>query len=151
MTVDATIPVGATLGEDLPTIIRENRTEINALYAAIAALGGAATYETLSLGAGATELPLTGAGIVHTIALGAAGLASLTDITGGMEGQLLLIKATGTNVTLVHDLAKIDINGGLDLALATSDFILLLNEGGDPDTSPATDGIWTEVFRTAHV
>lgn len=151
MTVDATIPTGGTLGEDLPAIIRENRTEINALYAAIAALGGAATYETLSLSAGATELPLTGAGIVHTIALGAAGAASLTDITGGREGQLLLVKATGANVTFVHNEAKIHINGALDNTMAANDFLCLLNENGNPDVAPAVDGTWIEVFRTQHV
>lgn len=151
MTVDATIPVGETLGADLPALIRENRTEINTLYAAIAALGGAATYETLSLGAGATELPLNGAGIIHTIALGAAGGASLTDITGGQEGQLLLIKATGANVTFIHNDAKIHLNGALDNTMAANDFLCLLNEGGEPDVTPAVDGIWTEVFRTQHV
>lgn len=149
--MDATIPTGATLGEDLPALVREARAGINLLTAAVAALGGAATYETLSLGAGATELPLTGAGIVHTIALGAAGGASLTDITGGREGQLLLIKATGANITFVHNEAKIHLNGALDNTMAANDFLCLLNESGDPDAVPAVDGIWIEVFRTQHV
>ena len=149
MTVDATIPSGSTLMSDLVDIIVENRTQINALWAAIAALGGAATYESLSLGAGATELPLTGAGMVHSIALGAAGGCNITDISGGAEGQLLLIKATGVNITLIHNDAKIHLNSGLDLTLAANDTILLLNEGGVISTG--VDGIWIEVTRTIHV
>ena len=146
MTVDATIPTGSTLASDLPALLREERSEINSLWSAVAAVGGAATYESLNMGVGETELELTGAGMVHVMALGAAGAVNLTTISGGMEGQLLLIKGTDANVTVKYGASTIDLNGALDYLMANKDFLLLLNEGGDPET--AVDGTWIEVLRT---
>jgi len=150
MTVDATIPTEDYLASGLVDLIVEEREQINSLWSAIAAVGGATTYEALNMGIGETEIALSGAGMVHTVALGAAGAVSLDMVTGATEGQLLLVKGTDANVTIVHSDSAIHLNGAADYTLAANDFIMLLNEGGAPSAAPVVDGIWIEVFRTVH-
>jgi len=146
MTVDATIPTSSTLGADLPSILRETRSEVNLLWSAIAAVGGGATYQTIAISAGATEIELSGAGLLHTLVASASVAVDIEQLTGGTEGQYVVVKAVTSNITLKYDATKLDLGGDQDYLMTAKDFIILLNEGGDPDSS--VDGIWIEVMRS---
>jgi hypothetical protein len=151
MTVNAAEPTVGSLGSDLVTLLQEERGEINSLWTAIGALGGATSYEAISATAGAITVALGGAGMIHVVSLGAVGAASIATITAGDNGQLLLLHSTGANVTLVHGDTTIHLSGAADFVMANHDFIMLLNLSGDSDAVPAVNGTWYEVFRTVHV
>jgi hypothetical protein len=60
--------------------------------------------------------------------------------------MLKIIRAGDSNVTVSHNGSYISLNGAASLNLATGDILVLINKGGDPDSS--INGVWYEVCRS---
>ena len=146
MTIDATSPLGTALVSSLDDYIREDRAQINLLWAAITAANSTETTHVMGLGefamAVGTDLEDV---ILEAIALTAAGAVDLMQITGGSGGMIKVIKAGDGNVTVKHNTSYIALDGATDLTLASGNILGLINIGGDPDTS--VNGVWYELFR----
>jgi len=147
MTINANQPVDQVLNALWPAYIRENRDEINTLWAALTA--GSSAESTHEMGAGEFTLEI-GVDIadisLEVINLTGAVAVDLMQITDGSGGMLKIIRAGDGNVTVKHDASYISLNGGVDLALTAGNIIALVNIGGIPTSS--INGIWYEVFRS---
>ena len=147
MSIDATLPTGTMLVSQIDDYIREDRTQINLLWAAITAANSTETAHLMGAGdftmAVGSELADV---ILEIIDLTGNALGNdLRQITGGSGGMLKIIKASDANVTVKHDASYINLVGDVDYALADGSVLGLINIGGDPDT--VVNGIWYEVFR----
>jgi hypothetical protein len=138
MSLDATRPADTDLATTIASYLRETRTSVNTLVAAVAALGGAPAFQTAALLAGATSFDID-AGLITIVSLSAAAGVSITDIDDGVEGQIALIRTSDANITLIHNNSKIDLNGGVDKVMAAGDWIMLVNFGSD---------LWIEAMST---
>jgi len=147
MTIDATKPLATDLVSSLDDYIREDRVQINELWQAIVAAN--ATETTHEMGAGefyleiGTDLENV---ILELINLTATAAVNLMQITGGSGGMLKVIRAGDSNVTVNHHSSYISLNGAASLSLATGNILVLINKGGDPDSS--INGVWYEVCRS---
>lgn len=140
--IDDAKPDGTELGVELMTLIREARQQINLLWASIGTTGITPRQDVALAG---TSFAI--GGVQFQVAYMTSSIAqNLTTITGGMDGQLILLRAGDANVTLKHNVSYMILNGSVDYNMAASDWILLTNYGGDGDT---VDGVWIEVSRTA--
>lgn len=154
MSLDATLPddVTTTLAE-LNALIRETRTEVNTLAAAITALGGAvASARDLVLTTGTTQIIVgtdLGEIALELVNLTAGGACVIDEIVGGTAGQMKIIVFGDTNFTLTNAAAKLNLNCVGDYTSAVGDVIALVNVDGDPAT--VENGYWKEVFRNLAV
>jgi hypothetical protein len=120
-------------------------TDINSLWAYLAADYVGSSYRAELLAAGANTLVSVDVP-KETIAMTAGGIATLTNITGGRAGQFKVLVADDANVTIVHNAANFVLKGAADLPMQAGDILILVNRGGDPAT--VTNGYWREVSRT---
>jgi hypothetical protein len=144
MSIDATLPTGTMLVSQIDDYIREDRTQINLLWAAITAANS--TETTHVMGAGEFSLAV-GSDledvILEAIGLTAAVAVDLMQITGGSGGMLKVIKAGDANVTVKHNASYIDLTGDTDYAMSSGNILGLINIGG----TTGVNGVWYEVFR----
>lgn len=142
--IDDSIPDGSELGVELASLLLEAREQINLLWTSIGTTGITPRQDEVLAGASFDV-----GGIQFQVVYLSAGIAmDLTDIAKGFDGQLVLIRAVNSNVTVKHNVAKIVLNGGVDYNILINDWLLLTNYGGDGDT---VAGVWIEVSRTAWV
>ena len=146
MTIDATLPLGTSLVSALDDYIREDRTQINLLWAAITAANSTETTHVMGLGEFTLDVGTDlGDVILEAVALTAAGAVNLMQITDGSGGMVKVIKAGDANVTVKHNASYIDLSGDADYAMSAGSILGLINIGGDPVTS--VNGVWYELFR----
>lgn len=142
--IDATIPNGGELGSDLATLLLEARGQINLLWTA---LGTTGVTPRLDVALAADHFDVGGIQF-QTVFVSAGAPTDLVHITGGYDGQIVLMKGVNSNVTLKYNVAKMDLNSSVDYNLLINDWIMLMNYGGNGST---IDGIWKEVSRTTWV
>jgi hypothetical protein len=155
MTIDASQPTDAVIGYQLDNFIREDRVEINSLWAGLAAVGWTtglivATVKSTTLAAAqATMVNSTDVEDIPfevVLLTGDVGGNSITNITGCRSGQIKVIIFQDANIKMVYDVTKLDLNSpSADLDAEAKDVLVLVNIGGDPDTS--TNGVWQELYR----
>jgi len=152
MSVDESKPSGlANLVSELDDYSRESREQINDLWKAVQDLAWVAVTSIcdVEMSAGQTEL-VTGVDVsdllIEVVNLTATAVENLEHITGARAGQIKVIIAGDTNVTVVHNANKIKLNGGANYAFTAGDVLCLVNIGGDPGVP--TNGYWKELFRT---
>ena len=147
MTINASVPVGTDLVSSLDSYIRDDRAQINLLWAAITAAN--CTYTAHEMTAGEFEMEI-GVDledvILETVGLTGSVAVNLIQISGGSSGMVKILKAGDGNVTVKHDTSYIDLSGDADLTLTAGNTLILVNIGGDPDTS--ANGIWYELARS---
>ena len=146
MTIDATQPTGTMLVSSIDDYIREDRAQINLLWAAVTATNSTETTHVMGAGEFAlvigTDLEDV---IIELVNLTAAVAVDLKQITNGSGGMVKIIRFGDTNVTVEHSASYIDLAGGIDMTTAAGDMLMLINRGGDPTTS--VNGVWEEVAR----
>jgi len=146
MTIDATLPLGTDLVSALDTYIREDREQINDLWTAVVAAN--CTETTHEMGAGEFALAI-GTDledvIIELVNLTAAVAVDLMQITNGSAGMIKVIRFGDADVTVKHNASYIDLANDTDITTAAGDILVLVNKGGDPDTS--VNGVWYEVAR----
>ena len=146
MTIDATQPTGTMLVSSIDDYIREDRAQINLLWSAITAANS--TETTHSMGAGefalviGTDLEDV---ILEVVNLTAAVAVDLMQITSGSGGMLKILRFGDSDVTVKHNASYISLVGSIDMTTTAGDILVLMNVGGDPDTS--VNGVWYEVAR----
>lgn len=140
--IDDTTPDGSELGSEIATLLKEARQQINLLWSSIGMTGVTPRIDevltTNSFDVGGVQF--------QTVFISAGIATDLTDITGAYDGQLIALRATNANVTVKHNASKIVLNGAIDFSLATGDWLILMNYGGDGNT---VNGTWIEVTRTS--
>jgi hypothetical protein len=144
MTLSTTPP---TLVSELSARFEAIAEDVNSLWAQNAAAAWNVAYRAEEIASGETELASEDVPI-EVVALTGGAAISLGQITGGREGMLKILIADDANITVVHDgtTPKIILAGSANLPMAAGDVLILVNRGGDPDTS--TDGYWREISRT---
>lgn len=75
------------------------------------------------------ELTLNEGGICYLVDGEGSANDDLDTITGGVEGQPVILKADAVTITLKHGTGNITLSGGVDLALAASEHTLLIYDG----------------------
>lgn len=150
MTLTANEPTDQRLVNELASYIRENRAAINAITAS-GNVGNTALdvpFGTTSLTVG-SELGTYG---LESVKVTGLGIATLTSIIGGTEGQIKIFIFQDTNVRLTDGNLK---SGGLfylnqlpaggDFNPQQDDIIAMVNIGGD---GASVNGYWKELYRT---
>ena len=144
MSIDATLPTGTMLVSQIDDYIREDRAQINLLWAAITAANSTETDHEMGLGefdlAIGTDLEDV---IIEAVNLTAAGAVDLRQISNGSGGMIKVIKASDANVTVKHNASYIDLAGDVDYALSAGNILGLINIGG----TTGVNGVWYELFR----
>jgi len=157
MTIDTSVPVGTELISNLDNRDREERLEINSLWAAVAALGWTSglvvsSIRSKEMSAGQTDL-VVGTDVedlpLELVMLTGAAAVDLENITGARSGSMKIFRFGDGNVTVKYDASKIVLNGSQDLEASLGDILWLFNSGGDPDAG--TDGVWYELMRYLNV
>jgi len=152
MTIDATKPIDQVLVSDLPTYIRETRTEVNSI-SALSSVG----VTVLSILGGTTSLDIDtdlGTYGVELIKASAVAPVTLASITGGTEGQIKVFVFQDGNITITDGVksdGKFYLNHTpalSDYSPAQDDILAIANIGGD---GAAVNGYWKELFRTTSV
>lgn len=152
MTLDASKPSDATaFGYQLPGYQRETRQAVNDILAAIATLGAVATVADIELTAGQSLL-VVGTDVVaiglEVVFLSATGAETLTNITGGSNGQIKILIFEDDNITIEKDVTKFMLNSEGDFAGETDDILVLINRGG---VAGASNGKWLELLRQVRI
>lgn len=146
MTINASVPVGTDLVSSLDSYIRDDRAQINELWTAVVAANATETAHVMGAGEFAlvigTDLDDV---ILELVDLTAAVAVDLMQITEGSGGMIKVIRAGDGNVTVKHNASYISLVGSADLTMTAGDILVLVNSGGDPDTS--VNGVWYEVVR----
>jgi len=153
MTLDTTKPNDQELVSDLPSFIREDRAAINAIVGS-----NSFGYTDLDIAVGTTTLVVgtdLGANGLEVIKVTGLGLADISAITGGSEGQIKVLIFQDTNINIVDGNARA---GGVfylnhlpvlsNFEPDQDDILAVVNIGGD---GAATPGYWKELFRTISV
>jgi len=150
MTLDATKPADTDLVSSLGTYERETRAAINTLEDAIALLGAVAAVTRLQVTGGQTTI-VVGTDLTaiayEVVLISGSGLANLTDITGGSEGQMKFFIMLDANVAFMRDVTKIALNQPAVIASYGNhlgDVLCLVNINGNGST---VNGYWKELFR----
>jgi len=154
MTLNALLPADTDLVSSLAEYERETMAGVNSLEALIAALGAVAAVTRYVCVGGQTTIPVGGASglsevSMELVLLSGTGVAAITDITGGTEGQMKFFLMLDTNVSFVRDVTKIALNQPASIAQFggyLGDILALSNINGAPATP--LDGYWNELFRT---
>jgi len=146
MTIDATAPLGTALVSSLDGYIRDDREQINSLWEAVVAANCTETDHEMGAGEFAlvigTDLEDV---ILEIVNLTAAAAVDLMQITDGSGGMVKVIKAGDGNVTIKHNASYIYLADTTDYTMTAGDILVLINSGGDPDTS--VNGVWYEIVR----
>ena len=147
MTIDATKPLATDLVSAIDDYIREDRAQINALWAALVAANCTETDHEMGAGEFALEIGTDLEDVIlELVNLTGAAALNLMQITDGSGGMIKVIKAGDNNITVKHNASYIYLSGESDFNLSTGDVLVLINSGGDPDSS--INGVWYEVARS---
>lgn len=154
MTIDATQPTDQVLVAEIPSYIRASRVEINSIISGDADI----TTTELTLAAGITHLVVgTGEDLtsipLEKVILGAAGPCPISQIRGGLQGQVKIFIFQSDNVTFTAGakvLGQLYLNQPLATILTPEidDVIALMNIDGD---GGANYGYWEELYRKLSV
>lgn len=156
MTLDASKPTDQALNAELPSYIREDRVAINA----IPGPGDVdfAGFTDLIIATGAVSLAVgtdLGTYSFETIRVTGAGLANISIITGGTEGQVKIFIFQDANIAIVDGNTRINgvfylnhLPAGTNFSAQQDDVLAVINIGGN---GAATYGYWKELYRTVSV
>lgn len=147
MTVDASIPTGATLGSQLWQLVQENREEINLLWAATVATMFP-SMNNIAMPNLATTIDVEGT-IISNITM-AAPPNNLTLPVNGYDGQLIILRINETEpgvLTVVHNVLQIYLQDTVNFAMRAGDTLWLINIGGVIGTIA---GVWYEINRSLY-
>jgi hypothetical protein len=148
MSINASLPLATDLVSAIDDYIREDREQINELWAAITAANCTETDHEMGAGEFALEIGTDLEDvIIEAVNLTATVAVDLIQITSGSGGMIKVIKAGDDNVTVKHNASYIDLTGNADLTLTSGMVLGLINIGGDPDSS--VNGVWYELFRSS--
>lgn len=75
------------------------------------------------------ELTLDNWGICYYVDGQGSAADDLATITGGIEGQVVIIKANGVTLTIKHETGNISLSSGVDFALTAEKQIVLVYDG----------------------
>lgn len=146
--MDATKPIDVENVSALPAYIRETRAAINALSA-----GTGVGVTELTIPTGTVSLSVgsdLGTFGVDAVIVDADAVVNISNILGGVQGQIKIFIFQDNNIRIVDGLAA---NGAIYLnqlpALSSfvaqaNDVLALVNIGGDGST---VQGYWKELFR----
>ena len=148
MTLDATIPDGSEMVEELAEIHRETRAAVNAavISAVTAAMATEVTLTALQtelvVGVDVNDVPM------ETVFVTTSFSNTLAMINGSRSGHIKIIQAQST-FTVSNVDGFIELNQPIadpSLSLSQYDVLALVNLGGDP--ALGQNGYWRELFRT---
>jgi hypothetical protein len=107
---------------------------------------GSYSFQTINIGSGEVSFNVdtTEVGVA---ALTADAAVSITDISGCNAGAIKVLAFDDGNITLVHNGAKIILQGAVNANFASGDILVLLNRGGN---QPSTNGYWREIWRSLY-
>ncbi len=150
MSLAANEPTDQRMVSELPYYIRETRAAVNATSGS-----GNVGNTVLSVAVGATSLSVgteLGSYGVETIKCSGVGVATLTAISGGTEGQVKVFIFQDTNVRFTDSVLKSggtfylnQLPSGGNFNPQQDDVIALINIGGD---GGSVGGYWKELYRT---
>jgi len=154
MTVDETRPLGTDLVSTLDDYIRENRVEINDIWASISGGISYPNYNAVVMTAGQTSLiagtDIDGAG-VEMIGLTAGVAVNLTTMMAAIAGATKFIIALDSNITVIQNTGSttggtfyLNSPAGDDLVMEPRDMLVVTNIGGD---GVVANGYWVELNR----
>jgi hypothetical protein len=145
MTLDASIPTLATLGDALAAIHRETRAAVNTNAAAIIA-GTLPGMTNEAMGAP----PVNTINVLGSIAINVlmdAAPNNLVNLPGGFDGQFIILRVDETEagaLTVVHNVAFINLQENIPFVMVAGDVLILLNKGG---VLGGVGGVWFEIHR----
>jgi hypothetical protein len=84
--------------------------------------------------------------MLSVVLISGAAAVDLTEITKGMDGQIIILRAVNSLVTVISDITKIYLTNDQDFAMQTYDALMLVNVGGD-GIEGTVDGVWQEIMR----
>lgn len=150
MTLSTSQPTDQALNATWPYWIRALAAEINSIISGDAdittlelTLVGGVTVLTVGTGEDLSSIPQ------EKVLIGATGPCTLTQITGGLQGQVKIFIFQGDNVSLTagaKTLGQLYLNQPLatDFDPEADDVLVLMNVDGDGE---ATYGYWEELYR----
>ena len=144
MTLDASIPTLATLGDALAAIHRETRAAVNTNAAAIIAgtLPGMTNEAMPNL---ANTIDVLGS-IAINVTMDAPPNA-LVNLPNGFDGQFIILRVDETEaglLTVTHNVAFINLQENGNFVMGQGDVLILLNKGG---ILGGVGGVWFEIHR----
>ena len=144
MSLDATIPTQATLGDKLATIHQETRAAVNANASNIltSTLPGMtnkvmAAAENVIDAMGTVAINITMAGPPN----------NLVNIINGYDGQFVILRVDEGEaglLTITHNINFINLQENIDFIMQMGDVLILLNKGGVLNVG---SGVWFEIHR----
>ena len=150
MTLSTSQPTDQELNSRWPYWIRALVTEINTIMSGDADI----TTSELTIVGGTTSLDVgTGSDLTsipqEKVLIGATGPCTLTQITGGLQGQVKIFIFQGDNISLTagaKTLGQLFLNQPLasNFSPEADDVLVLMNVDGD---GGATYGYWEEFYR----
>lgn len=152
MSLDATKPTDEITVAELPAYIRACAAAINAISGS-----GNVGITNLSVTAGMTSLTVgtnVGSYGLEVVIVTGAGVAVLTTILGGTDGQIKIFIFQDANVSITDgakSVGKFYLNhlpALSNFAPQQDDVLAIVNVGGD---GAAVYGYWKELFRTISV
>lgn len=149
MTLDVNQPTDQVLVSEIAEYIREDREEINSISA-----GEANASTNLTITGGTTSLVVGEANDLdpanfETVVVTGSGVAGITTITGGMDGQVKIFIFQDSNVSFVDGVksgGQMYLNHVPALSsfnAADGDILALRNIGGNG----TVHGYWKELWR----
>ena len=150
--LDATEPTDQRMVSELPYYIRQNRSSLNSFFnlsdVGCSAISIAAGVTNLTIG---TEFDSSG---IEVLIVTGTGIATLSEILDGTEGQILILIFQDSNIRLQDSNSKANGTFYLNQLPANQilypqqdDVLALCNIGGDG----TVDGYWKEVWRQLSV
>ena len=150
MTLSTSEPTDQALNATWPEWIRTLSAEINSIISGDTDIS---TLELLLVG-GTTSLSVGTGGDLSSIPqekvlISGSGPCTLTQITGGLQGQVKIFIAQGDNVSFTagaKTLGQLYLNQPLatDFDMEADDVLVLMNVDGD---GGSTYGYWEELYR----
>ena len=144
MSLDASIPTLATLGDALAEIHRETRAAVNAN--AVAILAGTLPGMTNEVMQAAAQVIDVAGSIAINITM-AGPPNNLVNIVNGYDGQFVILRVDEGEVgqlTVVHNPLLINLQENVNFVMQAGDILILLNKGG---VLGVGTGVWYEIHR----
>jgi hypothetical protein len=143
MTLDASKPTDVEEVSDLPAFERETRQAINDLETLVGVLGATSIYTELVVPGGVTTL-ITGTHVanvpVELVKISSGVASTISDISGGTEGQWKIFYFADSNITFNNDQVTIQ----LDQPIVVTSYTFAIH---DVLALAFIDGVWCELFR----
>lgn len=128
---------------DLAVHQRETREYINSLLEQIATLGSVASYSEVEMSNGQTDLvageDVSNVSLEIVYLTTAAGEENLENITTSHKGQTKILVFNTDDITVIHNVSKIKLDGGADVKFDEGDMLVLVYNN--------VSEMWTELHR----